>query len=813
MSKMLYSVKMDPVPTKSEQDPDSTPPPSDESDPSPLDSSSEPVFIKAPELGIKERTPAARITWHKPVAMTGIFPLTRIELGDVWSQDEEIASMEIAVVVGGWLAALTIFPHYIDYPEYYLRAAMGVLRTQTFMDSTPLRWAKWKQACKTTNRMLYAFIACPECRELRSLSMRNLYSVTNLKRSSVLCADIGLTCGEVCEDVIEGFVPKPSKPASTQGKVLTHMKDDTPPNATSLELVPYKKPEEKADKQLAGEYVTWSQIAPSSATAQMHDAMYRYQSSDPYDAIQAGPEHFISGPAMIKFMSREPTASEISEYKTLESTPLWREMTRDFSKWSDAHKEAQYNGDEDISMVFRWSTAMRARFLNPRVANVIARAELAATTLTYRARSWWLAHRTRSPNLLVTFDQLVEWIKRELVPHSSTSEAVSSWCELTYNGDSKKYITDLERLINHFPLRRESIIIMATRPLGKEIQKRVQLMDIQHGPAGITIAQLKETIKGFLSLSQYSKQGARDREWDRQPAFAPKPFRPKQVQGTQPQYHIHRDNIPSVSREPKPKAAMNVVSVMNTQEKDKKLVAQKTERTERSAIPAIQRKLRIGVGPTPCFVCGTDKHAWIDCPKKKKGKCACCGSEAHLTKLCAQRYTPEVRMAFHTCVPGESVEFMYIPENDPNPSITVDEVENDDELLAESSSETVVKYENVCEEGDEDSNNNEEKLVEELEQMGFHFHMQTMGVVFDQDTELPPPKKPKHYGEEYPALVDSDFTGEQLDSDLGTQQLPEELAQPVAICHNETRMRRARCSGLKKRWNFQPHRDSVIRKL
>ena len=81
MSKMLYSAKMEPVPVKTEQDPDffksskeDSIPLSDESDPAPPDSSSEPVFIKAPSLGIKERTPAARITWQKPVAMTGIFP-------------------------------------------------------------------------------------------------------------------------------------------------------------------------------------------------------------------------------------------------------------------------------------------------------------------------------------------------------------------------------------------------------------------------------------------------------------------------------------------------------------------------------------------------------------------------------------------------------------------------------------------------------------------------------------------------------------------------------------------------------------------
>ena len=188
--------------------------------------------------------------------------------------------------------------------------------------------------------------------------------------------------------------------------------------------------------------MTWSQVAPQpSGLLALADTSY-HQYYDPYDATQAAPEHFISGTPMLRFASPDPSLEEIREFKLMETTALWRETFRDFSKWSDAHKEAQYNGDEDITAVFRWSVAMKARFLSPRVVNSIAaRAELAATTLTHRARAWWLAHRTRTPNLLITFDQLYEWIKKELVPHSSTSDAANAWADLSYHGDPKKYIT------------------------------------------------------------------------------------------------------------------------------------------------------------------------------------------------------------------------------------------------------------------------------------------------------------------------------------------------------------------------------------
>ena len=49
---------------------------------------------------------------------------------------------------------------------------------------------------------------------------------------------------------------------------------------------------------------------------------------------------------------------------------------------------------------------------------------------------------------------------------------------------------------------------------------------------------------------------------------------------------------------------------------------------------------RVGKGTNPCWVCGSDKHLWYNCDKKKKGTCACCGSMAHITRDCAQRYFP-----------------------------------------------------------------------------------------------------------------------------------------------------------------------------
>ena len=62
---------------------------------------------------------------------------------------------------------------------------------------------------------------------------------------------------------------------------------------------------------------------------------------------------------------------------------------------------------------------------------------------------------------------------------------------------------------------------------------------------------------------------------------------------------------------------------------------------------------RYGIGPTPCYACGTDQHVVMKCPKAKKGKCAVCGSEAHWARHCHQRFCPH---------PKERLNFQQICE-------------------------------------------------------------------------------------------------------------------------------------------------------
>ena len=96
--------------------------------------------------------------------------------------------------------------------------------------------------------------------------------------------------------------------------------------------------------------------------------------------------------------------------------------------------------------------------------------------------------------------------------------------------------------------------------------------------------------------------------------------------------------------------------------------------------------------------------------RKKKGKCGCCGSEAHLTRMCAQRYHPEVHMKFHHCPSVESDEtnYVYIPENEP--------LDDSDEEECD-----IEECENELE-----NNDASEAIEENIEDISIHFNAHSL---------------------------------------------------------------------------------------
>ena len=95
---------------------------------------------------------------------------------------------------------------------------------------------------------------------------------------------------------------------------------------------------------------------------------------------------------------------------------------------------------------------MRYYFVVIPVDNPITQARLAVSTFKDIAQSWWRAHVTRLPRLLITYDQLIEWIKCELVPKADPAASSLAWRKLKFTGSVSDYMTQLDKLTKHFPL-------------------------------------------------------------------------------------------------------------------------------------------------------------------------------------------------------------------------------------------------------------------------------------------------------------------------------------------------------------------------
>ena len=176
-----------------------------------------PVICTSLQTTTPDRVPAVRA--NHPTFGHVLFPLNRLELGDVWYGQAQTSSWHARPLDGGWDRAFTTFRTLVRYPPQFLRPLLDSLRTQTFLDSTPLRWTQWSYVCKNTTPRLYATSDCHLCGKSRSLSMRLLNDVGRTLHD-FQCAHVGATCGDDTDRIHNEYFDVPP-PAQTLAPLLT----------------------------------------------------------------------------------------------------------------------------------------------------------------------------------------------------------------------------------------------------------------------------------------------------------------------------------------------------------------------------------------------------------------------------------------------------------------------------------------------------------------------------------------------------------------------------------------------------------------
>ena len=121
------------------------------------------------------RVPAVRVTPGPHVAETALFPLSREEIGEVWSSVEELKGWDISNVVGGWTRAHLAFRNTVNYPKELLTALLTIFQTQRYSNGQPLSWHTWAAACRRPVDYVQVPGECAQCETSRAFAPRVLW--------------------------------------------------------------------------------------------------------------------------------------------------------------------------------------------------------------------------------------------------------------------------------------------------------------------------------------------------------------------------------------------------------------------------------------------------------------------------------------------------------------------------------------------------------------------------------------------------------------------------------------------------------------
>ena len=93
---------------------------------------------------------------------TALFPLSRRELGDVWT-GAALQAWEVDPLLGGWNAVEDEFAVTVGYPYDLLRVLLSTIRDQRYQDGSRLTMDSWPVACRQPSDKLMVRYQCSNC--------------------------------------------------------------------------------------------------------------------------------------------------------------------------------------------------------------------------------------------------------------------------------------------------------------------------------------------------------------------------------------------------------------------------------------------------------------------------------------------------------------------------------------------------------------------------------------------------------------------------------------------------------------------------
>ena len=545
-----------------------------------------------------------------------IVPLSLNELGVLFDTTMAFKDWGYYTVPGGWEEAHVTFLKLIDYSPSFLDVFLKALREGCLPGGEPLHLGRWSTYCWGRETSLKVKVTCQDCRTQRELTARHL-SVVTRDLTAFTCPLSGFCCSESASNA--GKLKQSSIPPAL-GIYVPEVKGGIETDTVGHE-VKVGKSRNFSFTPMSNEMtraITLQALQRSQEGSRLRSEetfLSAFKESDRKNGQNdhegyPHPREYIVGTEAKMFVNPDPSMAELKDFFTFRSSAEWRAYTKVLQRRGGEVYSFHFDGRNDVILFREWEKRMRYQFDSWVLMNSVVRAELAMTTFVRTAQDWWGAHRHRNPTLRVTFPQLCEWMKTELVPSASYSSALEAWTYLEYKGNLERYFKQLDDLRFYHHIEPWAAHAIAAKPFGPEFQARIRMMDKEAGAGGIAFPTLKELIRAHCS--------------DRPPRSGERvPEMRKREEG-------HR-NVHARAVEVRSKKVGHASG---------KAASQPTLKnghiTSPNDIPLPKRSPAFETSPF-CLVCGDESHIWPRCQWKYPRGCVACGSEAHRVSYCPQR--------------------------------------------------------------------------------------------------------------------------------------------------------------------------------
>ena len=135
----------------------------------------------------------------------------------------------------------------------------------------------------------------------------------------------------------------------------------------------------------------------------------------------------VVGQPLQTFMEPDPDEASILQFDSLTGGPKGNSIRREFLKWVENRREAMFEGRNDVGSFIEWRETLEYYFFTASISDQALQFWLATLTFRKAAMRWWGMRAKQYPRLVLSFAQLVEWIRAELVPCTNPEEAMVAW--------------------------------------------------------------------------------------------------------------------------------------------------------------------------------------------------------------------------------------------------------------------------------------------------------------------------------------------------------------------------------------------------